>query len=134
MEAVPVLYQSGYLTITGYNSKRSMFTLDYPNDEVRSSFAGALVETYLHVPEQQLHSFIARFVNCIYDGDVDGIMNALKSFSASIPYGLLANRENYYEMVIHLIFTMLGLQCHSEVRIASIRIDAGGDEQVCVLF
>jgi hypothetical protein len=123
MEAVPVLYQSGYLTITGYNSERSMFTLDYPNDEVRSSFAGALVETYLHVPEQQLHSFIARFVNCIYDGDVDGIMNALKPFFASIPYGLLANRENYYEMVIHLIFTMLGLQCRSEVRIASGRID-----------
>jgi hypothetical protein len=44
MEAVPILYQSGYLTITGYNNEESVFTLDYPNAEVRASFSGVLTE------------------------------------------------------------------------------------------
>jgi hypothetical protein len=50
MEAVPVLYQSGYLTITGYDDERGKYTLDFPNEEVRGSFAESLIEKYLHVP------------------------------------------------------------------------------------
>jgi hypothetical protein len=64
-----------------------------------------------------------RLPDALYDGDVDGAMNALKSFLASIPYDIIKERENYYETAIHLIFTMLGLKCRSEVRIASGRID-----------
>ncbi|MDR3334372.1 MAG: AAA family ATPase [Treponema sp.] len=75
MEAVPVLYQSGYLTIAGYNEERNIFSLDYPNEEVRGSFAESLIEKYLRVPGQNLHAFIVRFSNAIYDGDVDGILN-----------------------------------------------------------
>jgi hypothetical protein len=123
MEAVPVLYQSGYLTITGYDDERGRFTLDFPNEEVRGSFAESLVEKYLHVPEKNRNVFIKKFSDAVYDGDVDGIMNALEPFFASIPYDSIANTENYYQTVIHLIFTMLGLQCRSEVRIAAGRID-----------
>jgi len=50
-------------------------------------------------------------------------MDALKSFLASIPYDIIKEKENYYETAIHLIFTMLGLNCRSEARIASGRID-----------
>jgi hypothetical protein len=50
-------------------------------------------------------------------------MDVLKSFLASIPYDIIKDNENYYETAIHLIFTMLGLNCRSEVRIASGRID-----------
>jgi hypothetical protein len=123
MEAVPVLYQSGYLTITGYDDEQNSYTLDFPNEEVRGSFAESLVEKYLHVGAENLNSFIVKFIDAVYDGDVDGILNALKPFFASIPYDLIANTENYYQTVILLIFTMLGLQCRSEVRIAAGRID-----------
>ncbi|MDR3333457.1 MAG: hypothetical protein LBT13_01020 [Treponema sp.] len=61
------------------------FRLDYPNEEVRTSFAESLAKNYLHVPGQNLNSFIAHFTNAIYDGDIDGIMNTLKPFFASIP-------------------------------------------------
>jgi hypothetical protein len=123
MEALPVLYQSGYLTIVDYDEEQNCYALDFPNDEVRCSFAESLVEKYLHVGGENLNTFIMRFLGSLVKGDVEGIMNALKSFFASIPYDLIANTENYYQTVIHLIFTMLGLQCRSEVRIAAGRID-----------
>jgi hypothetical protein len=50
-------------------------------------------------------------------------MAALKPFFASIPYDLIVEKENYYQTAVHLIFTMLGLQCRSEVRISDGRID-----------
>jgi hypothetical protein len=123
IEAVPVLYQSGYLTITGYDDDEDCYTLDFPNEEVRGSFAESLIEKYLHVDGENLNSFIMRFFSSFKKGDVDGILNTLKPFFASIPYDLIAKTENYYQTVIHIIFTMLGLQCRSEVRIATGRID-----------
>jgi hypothetical protein len=125
MQAVPVLYQSGYLTISGYNNEESIFTLDYPNAEVRASFAESLTEKYLRVPDQNLSAFIVNFMAAIYKGKVDDMMNALKPFMVSIPYDLITKNENenYYQTVIHLVFTMMGLQCRSEVRTADGRID-----------
>jgi hypothetical protein len=123
MEAVPVLYQSGYLTIAGYNEERNIFSLDYPNEEVRGSFAESLIEKYLRVPGQNLHAFIVRFSDAIYDGDIDGVLNNLIPFFASIPYDIIGDDEKYYQTVVHLIFTMMGLQCRSEVRISAGRID-----------
>jgi hypothetical protein len=123
MEAVPVLYQSGYLTIVDYDDEQNCYALDFPNEEVRGSFAESLVEKYLHVGGENLNLFIMRFFGSLVKGNIGGIMDALKPFFASIPYDLIANTENYYQTVIHLIFTMLGLQCRSEVRIAAGRID-----------
>lgn len=58
MGAVPVLCQTGYLTISGYDEQQSCFTLDYPNEEVRVSFARSLVEKYLHVAPEKRNSLI----------------------------------------------------------------------------
>jgi len=123
MRAEPLLYQSGYLTIKDYNEERNIFILDYPNDEVRASFSQALIKQYLQIPENTSHSLSVKLPDALYDGDVDTAMNTLKSFLASIPYDIIKERENYYETPIHLIFTMLGLNCRSEARIASWRID-----------
>jgi len=123
MDALPLLYQTGYLTIVGYDEERNQLLLDYPNEEVRGSFAESLAKQFLEIPGDNLNSFIARFTNAVFDGDVDAFMNALKPFFASISYDLIKESENYYQTVIHLIFTMLGLQCRSEVRIAAGRID-----------
>jgi hypothetical protein len=61
INTVSGLYRSGYLTITGYDKELYMFTLDYPNAEVRASFAESLTEKYLRVPDQNLCAFIANF-------------------------------------------------------------------------
>jgi len=123
MEVVPLLYQSGYLTISGYDTERNRFILDYPNEEVRASFASSLIKQYLQIPPEKSRSSINRLLNAIYDGNVDEAMDSLKFFLASIPYDIIKESENYYETAVHLIFSMLGLNCRSEVRIASGRID-----------
>ena len=123
MRAAPLLYQSGYLTIADYDEKRGRFTLDYPNDEVRSCFAGSLLEHYAPVPESASGSLSTRLLDALYDGAVDLAMGTLKGFFAAIPYDIIRESENYYQTAIHLIFTMLGFNCRSEVRIAAGRID-----------
>jgi hypothetical protein len=123
MRAEPLLYQSGYLTIRDYDGELDRFTLDYPNEEVRSSFSKSLLERCLKPPAEASRGLNTRLPGALVNGDVEGAMNALKSFLASIPYDIIKEQENYYETAVHLIFTMLGLNCRSEVRIASGRID-----------
>ena len=123
MEALPVLYQSGYLTITGYNEERQQFTLDYPNLEVRSSFAKSLIKQYLQAPMESSNSLIFKLPDALTEGNVEEAIGVLRQFMASIPYDIIKESENYYETAVHLIFTMLGLNCRSEVRIAGGRID-----------
>ena len=123
MEAAPLLYQSGYLTIADYNEQLNLFTLDYPNEEVRSSFSRSLLEQYFQSAGSVSQSLNTRLLTALHKGDIEGVMNALKTFLASVPYDIIEKRENYYQTAIHLIFSMLGFNCRSEVRIAAGRID-----------
>ena len=124
MKAVPLLYQSGYLTISDYDAELNQFILDYPNEEVRSCFAKSLLDKYAQAPESNFRTLCNQLPLALFKGDIDGAMNTLKSFLASIPYELIKEKENYYQTAIHLIFTMLGLNCRPEVHISSGRIDA----------
>ena len=123
MDALPVLYQSGYLTISACDEERELFVLDYPNLEVRSSFAKSLIKQYLRAPADKADALYSRLPGALMDGDVDEAILALRQFLASIPYDIIKETENYYETAIHLIFAMMGLNCRSELRIASGRID-----------
>ena len=123
MEAAPLLYQTGYLTIVDYDEERIRYTLDYPNEEVRTSFSKSLIKQYLQVPADRSQALFFKLPDALYVGDIDAAMNTLKSFFASIPYDIIGEKENDYQTVIHLIFSMLGLGCRSEVRIAAGRID-----------
>jgi hypothetical protein len=123
MDAIAVLYQSGYLTIVDYNDTFGEYTLDYPNEEVRSAFANALLEHYVHAPSQEVNALAVRLPKALAEGNIDGAMNELIPFLAAIPYDITIKQEKYYQTVIHLIFRMTGLYCLSEVKIASGRID-----------
>jgi hypothetical protein len=123
MDSLAVLYQSGYLTIVDYNSEFGEYILDYPNEEVRSAFANALLEHYIHISAQDVNALSVRLPKALIKGDIDGAMNELISFLAAVPYDLAIRQEKYYQTVLHLIFRMLGLYCRSEVRTAAGRID-----------
>jgi hypothetical protein len=123
MNAVAMLYQSGYLTINGYDETRQRYSLDFPNQEVRSAFANSLLETYLKTPAMEKQSLTVKLLDALLDGNIDAAMNAMIPFLASIPYDIQIRKEKYYQTVVYLIFRMLGLQCRAEVRIASGRID-----------
>ena len=90
---------------------------------MRSSFSTSLLEQYLKLSGETGRGLNSRLPGAFIKGDVDGAMSTIKSFLASIPYDIIEKKENYYQTAIHLIFSMLGLNCRSEVRIASGRID-----------
>jgi hypothetical protein len=58
------------------------------------------------------------------DGDIEGAVETLRQFLALIPYDIIRETENYYQTAVHLIFTMLGFNCRTELRLAAGRIDA----------
>jgi hypothetical protein len=123
MDAVPVLYQSGYLTIVDYDEELGEYALDYPNEEVRSSFAEALLDYYVKKHETGIKPSVLAVPRALLRGDVDGALEALKPFFAAIPYGIQLKDEKYYQTVVYLVFRMMGLFCLSEVQTAAGRID-----------
>jgi hypothetical protein len=123
MDVVAVLYQSGYLTIVDYDEELGIYTLDYPNEEVRASFAEALLDHYVKAAVPDVGSLAVRLPLAFSKGDPEGVMGFLESFFASIPYDIQIRQEKYYQTIVYLIFRMLGLRCRTELRIAAGRID-----------
>ena len=123
MEALSVLYQSGYLTISDYNEDKNRFALDYPNVEVRSSFAISLLDQYMQVPKNRSRALINKLPDALENGDIEEAMDSLRQFLSAVPYDIIKESENYYETALHIIFSVFDLNCRSEVRIAAGRID-----------
>jgi hypothetical protein len=124
MDAVTVLYQSGYLTISKYDRGQDIYALDYPNDEVRTSFATSLMEKYLQVPQDRSTALIIRLPAAIEKGEIENAVEALRQFLASIPHNIIEDREKYFQTATHIIFSMLGLNCRPEVCTSDGRLDA----------
>jgi hypothetical protein len=118
---VPLLYQSGYLTITNYKNDR--YTLDFPNEEVRYGFLEELLPYYTYRPPGG-DFFADYFLDDLRAGDADGFMKRMRSFFANIPYDLNEDTERHYHLVFYLVFTLLGQYARAEVHSAKGRADA----------
>jgi hypothetical protein len=119
---VPILYQSGYLTIKGYDSRMDKYILGFPNEEVEYGFLEALIPHYL--PTRRNDFFIGDFVEELEKGDVEGFMTRLRAFFAAIPYELNDKTERHYQAVFYVAFTLMGQYTGAEVRSAAGRADA----------
>jgi hypothetical protein len=125
IEAVPLLYQAGYLTIVDYSDFSGNYTLDYPNTEVRAAFSDELAAKYLKVSQTKKDSLLANLTEYLYYGDIaSAIEKAIIPFMSEIPYNLAIRQEKYFQTIFHIIFNMLGLKCRSEISIATGRIDS----------
>jgi len=123
MDVKVILYQTGYLTISDYDEEVNEYILNYPNLEVNSSFAQSLIRDNYDIPSNNTDALINKLPSAMIRGNVEGMIEILRQFLASIPYDIIKDTESYYQTFIHLIFAMLGLDCRSEVRIAHGRID-----------
>jgi hypothetical protein len=121
---IPVLYQSGYLTIKGYTPQFKEYTLGFPNKEVEYGFLNELLPAYFPNASDPNGIDIVRFVKDLIAGDVDSFMTRLKAFFAGIPYELNDKSERHYQVVFYLIFTLMGQFTGAEVRSAKGRADA----------
>ena len=124
-DIVPLLYQTGYLSMAGYDSKRQRITLSFPNDEVKYSFLDSLLAVY--TPEVLAGSGRDLFSldDCLENGDLEGIRDILTALFASIPYSSSESPfEHYFEAVLYLVFTLLGKFAACEVHSSKGRADA----------
>nr|WP_302828653.1 ATP-binding protein [uncultured Bacteroides sp.] len=121
---LPMIYQSGYLTIKGYDSEVELYTLKFPNDEVRYGFLNFLVPYYTNVSDDETGFHIAKFMRELRAGNVDAFMERLKVFFAGIPYDLSDNTERHYQAIFYIVFTLMGQFIETEVRSAHGRADA----------
>ena len=121
---LPMIYQSGYLTIKGYDREVRLYTLRFPNDEVRYGFLNFLVPFYTRVTDDETGFHIAKFMRELRAGDVDAFMERLKLFFAGIPYDLSDNTERHYQAIFYIVFTLMGQFVETEVRSARGRADA----------
>jgi hypothetical protein len=118
---IPLLYQTGYLTIVGYENDR--YVLDFPNEEVRYGFFEELLPVYTYSPPG--HEFFADyFVDDLRAGNVDGFMTRMRSLFALIPYELNDQKERHYQLVFFIVFVLLGQYARVEVHNATSRSDA----------
>ncbi len=106
--AVPLLYQSGYLTIKKYNPILQSFQLDYPNKEVRLGMVKSLAPNYLSPIQMDNNGFIFEFLEQLYDGTMDGALQKMQAYLASISNRLSNKNEKDFQTVFYLIFNLLG--------------------------
>ena len=121
---LPMIYQSGYLTIKDYDKEVGLYTLGFPNDEVRYGFLNFLIPYYTRVTDDETGFHIAKFMRDLRAGDVDAFMERLQVFFAGIPYELSDNTERHYQAIFYVVFALLGRLIETEVRSARGRADA----------
>lgn len=120
---IPVIYQSGYLTIKEYDSEFRTYRLGFPNAEVEDGFFRFLLPYYASVDRVEAPFHIQQFVQDVRAGKTDEFMNRLKSFFADTPYELVKERENHYQNVLFIICKLIGVYVRAEYHTSQGSID-----------
>jgi ATP-dependent exoDNAse (exonuclease V) beta subunit len=118
-----LLFQTGYLTIKGYNRDTQLYRLSYPNYEVEHAFLHYLLEAFSQVWDDLNGSYLQRLAAALRTGDLNAFFEALKIFLARIPYDLQIRQEKYYQTIFYLLFALLNLRIDVEKRTQRGRID-----------
>ena len=131
-DALPLLYQSGYLTIKDYDPDTEAYLLSIPNQEVRVGYIDGLLPTYTGLSSGDVQiGFAAKFWKALKQGDIDLAMRHMQSYLAGIPYvegfkqklAEATAREGFYEYTFYLIFSMLNVYARTQVKVAGGRVD-----------
>ena len=120
---VPLLYQSGYLTIKDYNPLTESYTLDIPNEEIRIGLMESLLPNYVYDRAGEWKPILGDMSLLIREDKIDDALKILQDFLASIPQCNNTNYEGHYQQMLYVIFTLLGYYVDVEVHTADGRID-----------
>ena len=121
--AIPLLYQAGYITIKDFDKTSRCYTLGIPNGEVRVGLMTNLMPMNFATTSLKMHDMAMRFKRAIIKDDIEGALNALKSFFASIPYPenkdtvlkTAEQMEFYYKRLFFMAFSFMNVQLYTEV-------------------
>lgn len=116
-----VFLQTGYLTIKSY--KEPLYSLNFPNYEVKKSFFDSVVTSYSQLDAGAEQSYIIRLLNQLKAQQFDDFFETLRVFFANIPYDITLKNEKYYQSLFFAIFKLIGFSIEAEVRTNKGRID-----------
>ena len=124
MESItPLLYQSGYVTIKGYDEMFQIYTLDIPNAEVRIGLMRSLIPYYVTRDTQSTNTTVVNLARALVRGDMDGMLRLLQTFLSTVPYCDRTDYEGHYQQMLYIIFSLLGAYVDVEVRTPMGRVD-----------
>ena len=121
---MPLLYQSGYLTIASYNPLIKDYTLKIPNSEVRKGLIDCLMPIILKRTVHDNNNVVKSMARAIFDGNLSEALTALRSYIAKIPYDIITKedwddkekRESFYKLLIYMVFSLLNSTVDTEVK------------------
>ena len=122
-DPIPVLFQSGYLTIAGYDPEMG-YRLDFPNREVERGFFNFLLPYYASLLKSSVKSYLNRLTAAVRQGKPDDLLRTLQTMLAGKPYMLAGgDKEVHFQNTLYLIFTMLGYNVQVEQATSRGRMD-----------
>lgn len=122
-DPIPVIYQSGYLTIKGYDARFGIYRLGFPNREVEEGFMKFLLPFYADTNKVEAPFQIIKFVKEVESGDYDSFFRRLQSFFADTPYELVRDLELHYQNVLFIVFKLIGFYVKAEYHTSQGRVD-----------
>ncbi|MBS7199287.1 MAG: AAA family ATPase, partial [Bacteroidales bacterium] len=120
---IPVIYQSGYLTIKDYDPRFENYILGFPNREVEEGFIKFLMPFYTNVNKVEFPFEIQQFTREIESGQPDAFLRRLQSFFADTPYELIRDLEVHYQNVLFIVFRLVGFYVKAEYHTSEGRVD-----------
>jgi hypothetical protein len=120
---LPLLYQSGYLTLKSYDKRFDSYTLGFPNREVEQGFIKYLLPFYTPQTDKKSAFSIARFVKDVENGDAESFMHRLQDFFANGDYQVVGNTEKYFQNTLYVFFRLLGFYVDVERHTTGGRMD-----------
>jgi hypothetical protein len=124
LPVVPLLFQTGYLTLKDYEPDTQRYTLGYPNAEVEQAFMTYLLASFSDVDRSLGDNYLWQLLDALEVVDLDRFFLILQTFFANIDYGLYIQQEKYYQTIFYLIFMLLGFRAQAEVQTNQGRVDA----------
>ena len=120
---MPLLYQSGYITIKAYDPETDLYTLDLPNKEIRVGLYRCLLPNYIGSNTVKGTTTIAKMSALIRRNDMDGALGMLQAYLATVPYCDNAYSEGHFQQMMYVIFSILDNYVDVEVRTPRGRVD-----------
>lgn len=130
---VPLLYQSGYVTIKGYDEETNLYELGIPNKEIRIGLFKSLLPNYLTRSSQRGKVAIAQMSVLIKNGDIDGALELFRTFLATVPYCENTKYEGHFQQLMYVVFSLLtDYRILVEQRTSKGRTDITLETQDCI--
>ena len=120
---LPLLYQSGYITIKDYNSASRLYTLDIPNGEIRVGLMESLLPNYVARRWEAGMTVIGKMYRALYYNNLDEMFRLLQAYLLTVPYCDNANSEGHYQQMLYIIFSLFGRYVEVEVHTPRGRVD-----------